>query len=62
MEQWSVLSNVMSYIQYNRNPRDYSKLDIKAIEQKIHRKMYNRLKEEDRWYIVLDFGNTPDKL
>ena len=30
MEQWSILYNVINYVQYNRNPRDYFKLDIKV--------------------------------
>ena len=38
MEQWSILSKVINYVQYNRNPRDYHKLDVKALELKIHRK------------------------
>ena len=62
MEQRSILSNVTKYIQYNRNPRDYFKLDFKALEQKNHRKLYNRLKEEDRQFIELDFGDTPVRL
>ena len=33
-EQWSTLSNVINYVQYNRNPVDYYKLDIKALEPK----------------------------
>ena len=35
MEQWSVLSNDIKYVLYNGNPRDYFKLDIKALEEKI---------------------------
>ena len=62
MEQWSVLSNVINYIQYNRNPRDYFKLDIKELEQKNQKKLYDKLKEEDRQYIELDFGNIPHEL
>ena len=23
MEQWSILSNIVNYVQYDRNPRDY---------------------------------------
>ena len=51
-EQWSILSNVINYIQHNRNPRDYFKLDIKALEQKkIIEKCIDRLKEKDRQVI-----------
>ena len=48
MEQWSILNNVINYIQYNRNPRDYYKLDAKALELTNYGKIYDRLKEEDR--------------
>ena len=61
MEWWSILSNVINYVQLNGNPRDYFKVDIKVLEEKDDRKMHDRLKE-DRQVIELDFGNTPDKL
>ena len=62
MEQWSILSNVVNYVQYDRNPRDFYNLDVQAIDQKNHRKLNDRLKEEDRQVIELDFGDTLDKL
>ena len=62
MEQWSILSNVVNYVQYDRNPREVYDLDIKAIDQKNCRKIYDRLKEEDRQVVEIDFGDTPDKL
>ena len=34
MEQWSILSDVINYAQYYRNPRDNFKLDVKALEAK----------------------------
>ena len=48
MEQWLILSNLVYYVQYDRNPRDFYNLDIKAIDQRYHRKIYDRLKEEDK--------------
>ena len=48
MEQWSILSNVMNYVQYNRNLRDYYKLDVKALKFKNHKKIYDKLEENDR--------------
>ena len=62
MEQWSILSNIIIYIQYNWNPRDYFIFNIKILKEKSHRKMYHRLKEDDRQIIELDFGSTPEKL
>ena len=35
---------------------------MKVIDQKNHRKIYDRLKEEDRQAIELDFDNTSVKL
>ena len=29
MEQWSILSNVVNYIQYHRHPKNFYNLDIK---------------------------------
>ena len=54
MEQWSILRNIVNYDQIDRNPRDFYNLDIKAINQKIHRKIYNTFKEEEGQIIELD--------
>ena len=62
MEQWLILNNTVNCVQYNSNPKDFYNLDIKAIDQKNHRKIYNRLKEEGRLVLELDFGDNPDKL
>ena len=48
MQQWSVPSNVVNYAQYDRNNKNFYDVDGKAIHQKNHRKIYNRLKEEYR--------------
>ena len=60
MEQWSILSNVVNYVQYNRHPKDFCNLDIRAVDQNRHEKLYN--KEEERQILELDFGDTPEKL
>ena len=46
MEQWSVLSNVVNYVQYDRHPKIFYDVDIKTIDQKSHKKLYG--KEEKR--------------
>ena len=61
MEMWSIPSNAVNFVQYDRSPRDFYNLDVKAIDQKYHRNIYDRLKE-DRQVIEIDFGDTPDKL
>ena len=49
-------------MQYDRNHKNFYDLDIKTIDQKNHRKIYERLKEEDRYILELNFGNTQAKL
>ena len=47
MEQWSILSNFLNYVQYYRNHIDYYKLDIRALEPKNQKRIYERLEEDD---------------
>ena len=39
MEQWSILNNLVNYIQYDRHTKNFYNLDIKTIDQKRHRKI-----------------------
>ena len=59
MEQWSFHSNIVHYVQYDRHPKSYYDLDIKAVDSKSHKKIYNM--EEERQLLELDFGDTPEK-
>ena len=38
MEQWSILGDVVNYVQYDRSSRDFYNLDIKALDQNNHSK------------------------
>ena len=60
MEQWSILNNIVNYIQYDRHPKNFYNLDIRAIDQKNYKKINN--KEGERQIVELDFGNTPEKI
>ena len=62
MEQWSILSNVVNYVQYDRHPKNFYDLDVKTIDHKSHKKIDGKFKEENRQILELDFGNTPEKL
>ena len=62
MEQWSILSKVVNYVQYDRNPNNFCKLIVKAIDENNHRKMYDKLQDDDRQVLEIDFGNNQDKL
>ena len=43
MEQWLILINIVSYVQYDRHPKFFYDLDVNIIAQKSHRKIYNRV-------------------
>ena len=60
MEQWSILSNMVNNVQYNRHPKDFYNSDITAVDQNRHKKVYN--KEDERQILELDFGDTLEKL
>ena len=60
MEQWSILSTIVNYIQYNRYPQHFHNLHIKAMNKENHKQMLNT--EEERQILELDFGSMPEKL
>ena len=57
MEQWSILNNVLNYVQHSRFHSMKHMLDIKAVNKYEHRPS-----TEDRDFEELDFGTTPQKL
>ena len=57
MEQGSILSNVLNYVQHSRLNSMNHTLDIKAVD-----KYKNRPNEDNREFKELDFGATPQKL
>ena len=62
MEHRSMFSNVVNYVQYDRNPKNFHELNAKALDQKNHKKMYDKLKDDERQTLDIDFGDNPDKL
>ena len=52
-EQYSILSNTLNYIQYDRHPKNYHSLGISAVN-KCGRNAC--VKEEERYVLELDFG------
>ena len=58
MEQWSILSNVLNYIQYDKHQKNYHSLSINAVN-----KYRNNLHSKEKGDVVeLDFGVTPEVL
>ena len=61
MEQWSILSNVVNYIQYDRHPKNFHNLNINTVNKEKYKRNSN-IEEEERHVLELDFGDTPEKL
>ena len=57
MEQWSILSNVLNYVQHSRLNSMNHTLDIKAVD-----KYKYRPSKDSKEFKELDFGATPQKL
>ena len=54
MEQWSILSNILNYVQHSRFHSMNHTLDIKAVN-----KYKDKPNTDDREFKELDFGMTP---
>ena len=61
MEQWSILSNVVNNVQYDKHPRNLHSLRICAVNKEEHNRNSN-IKEEERDVLEFDFGDTHWKL
>ena len=61
MEQWSILSNVVNYIQYDRHPKNVHNLNISAVNREKYKRNSN-IEEEERHLLELDLGDTLEKL
>ena len=51
----------MNYIQYDRYPRDFHNLTIRAVNKEKHKRNSN-IEEEEKQMLELDFGDMPEKL
>ena len=58
MEQWSILSNTLNYIQYEKHPRTFHNLGISAVN--VYKYCSDAKKEKGM--VEIDFGPTPDIL
>ena len=59
MEQWSILSNTLNYIQYDKHPKDFHNLGISAVN--VYKYGSDARKEEGSM-VEIDFGPTLDIL
>ena len=46
MEQWAILSHVVKYIQYDRHPKNFHNLNIRAVSKERYKRKSSIEKEE----------------
>ena len=61
IKQWSILSNVINYIQYSKNPKSFHTMSIKPINKsKIN--AGRKGEEKDKFTSEVSPVDTPDRL
>ena len=61
MEQWSILSNVINYVQYNKNPKKFHSMIIKTVNtNRINKEMKGKNKNESLLRVSL--ADVTDRL
>ena len=61
MEQWSIFSNVINYVQYNKHPKNFHSMSVRPIN-KLKNKIESRMDEKERTLSEIDFRDTSDRL
>ena len=62
MEHWSILSDMVKYVQHDKDPNTFQDLSTKALDYRNHKKLYDRLKREKRQMKDIDFASSQDRL
>ena len=62
MENWSILSDNVRYIQHDKKPKAPHKLDINTLDYHKHKELYCQLKGERSQMLEEDFGINPETL
>ena len=61
MEQWSILSNVINYVQYDKHPENFLPMSVRPVN-KMKNKTKSKKDEKERPISEIDFGDTSDRL
>ena len=62
MENWSILSNNIRYVNYDVRSKATHKLDMKTFDYQQHKRLYLNLKGEESQTIDADFGSNPETI
>ena len=58
MENWSILSDNVKYIQHDKEFKTVHDSDVRTLDYRHHKKLYNRLRGEQRETLDMDFGDN----
>ena len=61
MEQWSILRNVINYVQYDKHPKNFHSVLVRPVN-KMKNKIKSRKDEKERPLSEIDFRDISDKL
>ena len=61
MEQWSILINIINYVQYSKNPKNFHAMLIKPIN-KSKVSIGRKEKDKDKFSLQVDLANASDRL
>ena len=63
MEQWSILSNIINYVQYDKHPKYLHTMSFRPVKKKTKKnKIKSRKDEKEKAISEIDFRDTSDKL
>ena len=58
IENWSILSDNVKYVQHDRESKTVHGLDVETLDYRHHKKLYNKLKGEERQTLDMHFGDS----
>ena len=61
MEKWTILSNVINYVQYDNNPKNFHTMSVRPIN-KMENKIKSKKDEKERPISEIYFRDTSDRL
>ena len=53
---------MVKYVQHDQDPKTMHDLNVKALDCRNHKKLFDRLKGEETQKLDMDFGNSQDRL
>ena len=62
IENWSILSDSVRYIQHDEKSRTPHNLDINILDYCQYKRLYNSLKGEESHMLDVDFGSNPETM